>query len=344
MSETPSDYDLIQDDHISALQGIVVPSYTPPAGPEDSFPKIGQGIGAEQYRQTNLTNGSGILHRFPETYYLDYHATAEETNQRNTLLLKVTRNNEPNAVAEATIHGYFHRMTQDMEIPMEPVLTQTDVYVTLTYDPREESSEQGPISVKTHIGSLPTTHNREHIIIARVEMKPNQLLSNTSLNRQRQYSSPVVYVPNHTTVPRSQDFLYGTTLLMGVNGRGRIMHNWSGNEGWNDLLVGEWVPHDFLFGGWLSSSECRVRHRLGGIDIVAELTKDDTSTSNQHRPVRLPEGFRPTRDAFFTVMTSRSPYHRTMGLRTNGEITIQWGGVVDAGSVYINTFIPDYYF
>ena len=207
MTQDPTAYDLLQDSRIEGIEEVVHPYYAEHDGPEYSFPIVGQGISSDQYRQTNLGTGNGILHRFPETYYLDRHPTAAETNQRNSLILKVTRHNEPGAVAEAIINGFFHRMTEDIEIPMPPVLSPTDVYVTLTYDPREEESETGPISVQTHNGSLPTTHGREHIIIAKPRMRPNQLLSNTPLDRQRQYSSPVVYVPNHTTIPNPSDFL-----------------------------------------------------------------------------------------------------------------------------------------
>lgn len=337
----PSLYDEIQDTYISALQEIVTPSYTPPGDVEYSFPVVGEGINSQQYQQTNLATGAGILHRFPETYYLDTHATAAETNQRNSLLLKVTRNNEPNAVAEATIHGYFHRMTQDMELPMPPVLTPTDVYVTLTYDPREEESETGPISVQTHNGSLPTTHGREHIIIAKPEMRPNQLLSNTPLNRQRQYSSPVVYVPNATTIPDPSDFLYGTTLVMGTRGRGRILHNSSSSGGWVDLFVGEWedIPG---YGGW-NYGRRSVRQRLGGVDIVIQASRDSGSTANSHRIGALPEGYRPNATVHVQYSTSRSPYVRTLVIGSDGVLSF-YGGDIDGGWVEINAFIPDHYY
>ena len=146
----PTLYDEIQDTYISALQETVTPSYTPPQDVEYSFPVTGQGISADQYRLMNLGQANGIIHGdngvvndSPNStgyrYYLEGHATDAETNQRNTLMLR------SGTSAEAIMEGFYHRLTQDMELSFPPLTTPTTYYVCLTFDPREEDNPLGRV-------------------------------------------------------------------------------------------------------------------------------------------------------------------------------------------------------
>ena len=62
MTEQPSAYDIIQDHRLDALDELVTPYYTPPGDVEYSFPVVGQGITADQYRLMSLGQANGIIH------------------------------------------------------------------------------------------------------------------------------------------------------------------------------------------------------------------------------------------------------------------------------------------
>src|SRR5690625_1865641 len=142
MTVNPSDYDLIQDDRLDELESLITAEYEPPEGTEYSFPVANQGITQEQFRLMNLGQANGMIHgdngaiNDPESstgnrYYLEGHDSESETNQRNTIILRAGTS------AEAIIEGYYHRLTEALELPFPAVTSTTLYHVTLTYDPRD---------------------------------------------------------------------------------------------------------------------------------------------------------------------------------------------------------------
>src|SRR5699024_4294580 len=143
----PSAYDIEQDARIETIESLVTAEYQPPAGVEYSFPVANQGITSTQYQQMQLAQGTATIIR--DRSYLPYalvgHDNDSETNQRNTLMLRVAQRSGAN---EAIIEGFYHRMTEDMELPFPPVTSTTTYYVCLTFDPRRVKDPSGPIRVE----------------------------------------------------------------------------------------------------------------------------------------------------------------------------------------------------
>src|SRR5699024_12742674 len=123
------------------LQKLITAEYPPPSGPEYSFPKANQGITQEQFRLMFLGQANGMIHgdngvvNDPGSstgyrYYLEGHDSDSETNQRNTLILRAGTS------AESIVEGFYHRLTEDMELPFPSVTSTTVYHVCITYDPR----------------------------------------------------------------------------------------------------------------------------------------------------------------------------------------------------------------
>src|SRR5699024_198491 len=185
----PTAYDIEQDARIETIESLVTAEYQPPEGTEYSFPVANQGITQEQFRLMFLGQANGMIHGDNGTvndspnstgyrYYLDGHDSDSETNQRNTLLLRAGTS------AESIVEGFYHRLTEDMELPFPPVTTTTLYRVTLTYDPRKFKTS--PVNIEVWAGEPPTAHGQVHLLLHTVERRPNQLLSQATITRYRQ--------------------------------------------------------------------------------------------------------------------------------------------------------------
>src|SRR5690625_969504 len=192
MTQNPADNDLIQDDRIDELESLITAEYEPPEGTEYSFPVANQGITQEQFRLMFLGQANGMIHGnngvindSPDStgwrYYLDRHDSDSETNQRNTLILRAGTS------AESIVEGFYHRLTEDLELPFPPVTTTTVYHVTITYDPRD--FKPSPVKIQVYPGEPPASHGRVHLVLHAVERKPNQLLDRKSVTRYRQYTA-----------------------------------------------------------------------------------------------------------------------------------------------------------
>src|SRR5699024_12188470 len=106
------------------------------------------------------------------SYRLEAHASDEETNQRNTLLLRPAPSFNQ---AETASNGFFHVLTETMELPFPAVTSSTTYHVTVTYDPRLFKTT--PLKIEVYPGPPPTTYGRDHIVLFKVQREPNQLLS-----------------------------------------------------------------------------------------------------------------------------------------------------------------------
>src|SRR5690625_1450185 len=134
----PTNYDLIQDGRLDALDDLVTPYYQPPSETEHSFPVVGQGVSAEMYQQMSLAQGDGILITDDSEYSYRLEGMpggAAETNSTNRMVLKVSQNT---GRSEAILRGFYHVLYQDMQIELPPVTTPTTYIIALTYDPRRE--------------------------------------------------------------------------------------------------------------------------------------------------------------------------------------------------------------
>src|SRR5699024_9399505 len=212
----PTPYDLEQDARIETIESLVTAEYQPPEGVEYSFPVANQGITQEQFRLMFLGQANGIIHGDNGTvndspdstgyrYYLEGHSSDSETNQRNTLILRAGTS------AESIVEGFYHRLTEDMELPFPAVTTTTLYRVTLTYDPRKFKTS--PVNIEVWAGEPPTAYGQVHVLLHTVERKPNQLLSQATITRYRQYTAGLLSVQNESQLPDVDSVPAGTLAV-----------------------------------------------------------------------------------------------------------------------------------
>lgn len=253
----PTAYDEIQDGRLDSLESLISAEYEPPAGSQYSYPVASQGITQDQWQQMNLTTGDGAIITDGSAYpfRLVGHDSDSETNQRNTLILKVADNTGRN---EASMAGFYFRQTEDIELPFPPVTSTTTYHVTVTYDPRKFKTE--PLRLEVWAGEPPRAHGQQHILLHTVARTPNQLLSQAVRTMHRHYVSPVITAAHDVGLPDSKDVLYGTLGIVRsrtsggdvVPGTGAIFES-RGGYGWHNLLVGEWQNLE-LRNGWTRAS------------------------------------------------------------------------------------------
>lgn len=248
---TPSDYDIhVQNPRIDQLESLVTAEYQPPQGAQYSFPVANQGITQEQFTLMNLTDGDATIIRDAALYpwRLVGHDTDSETNQRNTLILKVA---ERLGYNEAVLAGFYFRQTEDIELPFPAVTSTTTYYVTVTYDPRKFRDPNGPLSLEVWPNDLPRSQGQQHIVIQTVKRQPNQLLSQATRQMVRPYISPLITAVSDDALPNPADVHYGTLAVTrngGAPGAGQI-HASAGTR-WDNLLVGDWESITSVSSGW----------------------------------------------------------------------------------------------
>jgi len=238
----PTNYDKLQDDRLDELESLITAEYEPPEGTEYSFPVANQGITQEQFRLMFLGQANGMIHGDNGTvndspdstgyrYYLEGHDSDSETNQRNTLLLRAGTS------AESIVEGFYHRLTEDMELPFPAVTTTTVYHVTITYDPRDFKTS--PLKIQVYPGEPPTSHGRIHLLLHTVERRPNQLLSQATITRFRQYTAGLLSVQNEGQLPDPASVPAGTIAVPSAAGRGIYVRGNTRLE-WENPLVGPW--------------------------------------------------------------------------------------------------------
>src|SRR5690625_3536262 len=302
MTENPSDYDLIQDDRLDELESLITAEYQPPEGTEYSFPVANQGITQAQFRLMNLGQANGMIHGDNGTindspdstgyrYYLEGHDSDSETNQRNTLLLRAGTS------AESIVEGFYHRLTEAMELPFPAVTTTTVYHVTITYDPRDFKTS--PLKIQVYPGEPPTSQGRIHVLLHTVERRPNQLLSQATITRYRQYTAGLLSVQNEGQLPDPSSVPAGTLAVPSASGAGiHVRSNTS--LSWENLLYSEWRNLNVNTGNqWYprsSDTTPQIRRLAGGrFEIRGKVTNTTSMTGMNSTIATLPQGWRPSR-------------------------------------------------
>ncbi len=340
MTQDPTPYDLLQDSRIDALDEIVTPYYTPPGDVEYSFPVVGQGITADQYRLMSLGQANGIIHGnngvvndSPNStgwrYYLDGHATDAETNQRNTLMLRAGTS------AEAIVEGFYHRLTEDMELSFPPVTTPTTYHVCLTFDPRREDEPTGPIHVEVYAGEPPTTHGRVHLLLHTVQREPNQLLSQATRTRYRPYTAGLLSVQNERQLPDPAQYPAGTVVVPSKTGGGVYVRQ-NGGLVWLDALAhlkpGEWVNVRNIYGAYRQDDTRPLMARTvaEGVQLAGRLRRADGfsgSLSSGRELFQLPAGMSVSRERVTFGWASSDARAIRFRAKTNGYLEIGPPGI-----------------
>ena len=306
-----TEYDKLQDERLDSLESLITAEYEPPAGTEYSFPVANQGITQEQFRLMFLGQANGMIHGDNGTvndspdstgyrYYLEGHDSDSETNQRNTLLLRAGTS------AESIVEGFYHRLTEDMELPF-PAVTKTTVYhVTITYDPRDFKTS--PLKIQVYPGEPPTSHGRIHLLLHTVERKPNQLLTQATITRFRQYTAGIVSVQNTKQLPSPRDLPAGTLAVpSSEDGSGIFVRSNTAPARWANTMVGEWTNLP-LTNNFESRSGYTVQYRITalGLELRGRVAANK-GTSMSHRVATLPVS--PSRDYSYTVGSTGGNYN-----------------------------------
>ena len=336
---TPSDYDIhVQNPRIDQLESLITAEYKPPEGVEYSFPVANQGITQEQFRLMFLGQANGMIHGDNGTvndspnstgyrYYLEGHDSDSETNQRNTLILRAGTS------AEAIVEGFYHRLTEDMELPFPPVTTTTVYRVTLTYDPRKFKTS--PVNIEVWNAEPPTTHGQTHVLLHTVERKPNQLLSQAEITRYRQYTAGLLSVQNEGQLPDPASVPAGTIAVPSAAGRGIYVRGNTRLE-WENPLVGPWAALSLANGFTERSSEpLRYRITQNGLQFKGRVSASN-AISMSHRVATLPRAPLGT----FSSLVPSSADNYVLNVATNGNVSFSGSDYRPTWISLDNVFIP----
>ena len=340
----PTNYDLIQDGRLDDLESLITAEYQPPAGVEYSFPVANQGITQEQFRLMHLGQANGMIHGdngivndSPDStgwrYYLDRHDSDSETNQRNTLILRAGTS------AESIVEGFYHRLTEDLELPFPPVTTTTVYHVTITYDPRDFKTN--PVKIQVYPGTPPTSHGRVHVVLYKVERGPNQLLTQATITRYRPYTAGVLSVQNANQLPDPAQYPAGTLAVPSRDGGGLYVRQ-NGGLVWLDALShlkpGPWQALA-TFSGWTPTNSL-FRVTAYGVDVIGHYVRGGGSETIFQFPSASGVSLR--RAFTGIVHTGSGPASFRVGGDSAGRSGGLWG-TNNTSSVTVSLHIPDHY-
>ena len=199
------------EQRVKELESLVIAQYDPPSGPEYSFPQPGQPIDQDQFQLLSLTDGNGIIDRGDYPYWLEGWGSDAETNEKNSMRLRVGQKYDK---AEAVIGGYYHVLNEDKTIPLPAVTETTTYYICLTNDPREEEGRLGPVSVQVYTSEPPTTFARINTTLYTVTRKPNQLLTDATVERFRPRTVAPIAVLRREHLPDPASVLFGSVAYI----------------------------------------------------------------------------------------------------------------------------------
>lgn len=237
----PTAHDILQDQRLDGLEGLVKPAYDPPDAPERSFPVVGQGIDSRQYQQMSRAAGTGVfVQSEPGSAQSPYRLVGmpggdSETNATNKMRLLVSSRT---GRSEASISGFFHEQLEDMVIYIPPVTSETTYRLCLTYDPRKEDEPEGPIYIHLWNGEPSYKNNMRHIVLYTIRRSPNQLLSDATITQTRPWLGHVINVWSYQMLPDPERTEYGTLACVVIPRSARD----TGPELYTNRGVHGWVP------------------------------------------------------------------------------------------------------
>src|SRR5699024_5378270 len=152
-----------------------------------------------------------------------------------------------------------------------PAVTSTTVYhVCITYDPRDFKTS--PLKIQVYPGEPPTSQGRIHLLLHTVERRPNQLLSQATITRFRQYTAGIVSVQNTKQLPSPRDLPAGTLAVpSSEDGSGIFVRSNTAPARWANTMVGPWgdMPLSQNAHQWTGTAKYRVVP--GGLEIYVDV-------------------------------------------------------------------------
>lgn len=251
---------------VEDLEKLVKPYYEPPGDQEYSFPVERQGITQDQFSLISRAAGTGVYVQHGDDYAHSSYRLSElpggetETNARNQMVLRVS---EGSRQSEAVISGFFHVLAENKHIDLPAVTTTTTYYLCLTYDPRDFRSANGPISIKVYDDEPPETDGQKHIILYTVTRRPNELLSDATIEQTNPWIGHVINVWSVANLPEPTSVEYGTLAVVIRNPRAPEMYTNRGVWGWIRLNHTDWEEVTNVRSSWQLYSDSWDSHARG---------------------------------------------------------------------------------
>lgn len=313
----PTEYDLTQDALIGPMRDILLTASEPPTGPEFSYPVVDQAVSSSMWKWITRGMGSGIIGVGGRPYWLYYNEDEGTTNSTRTRRLAVSA---ITGTANAVINGFFHQMSEDMILSFPMPSSGTVTYrVCLTYDPREESSPEGPISVQVYDTEPPSTFGREHVRLWDLTCKANQLLTDAELQQYRQFVAPSLSLNYSHHLPPPESVLSGTTvharldgvMWLAMQGNEAAEDGTPANPRWINLTDPPWRDNLLNVGyEWQGFGKPPQTQKSGNsvkVRGTVKLSSGGTfQAGERYRVMYLPGGRRPSGTRYFVIATSNA--------------------------------------
>src|SRR5699024_11049454 len=126
-------------------------------------------------------------------------------------------------------------------------------------------------------GTPPTSHDRVHVVLYKVERGPNQLLTQATVTRYRPYTAGLLSVQNRNQLPDPAAYPAGTLVVPSSEGHGVYVRQ-NGGLKWLDVLgllsekPGRWQRVGIFTGNnWAGSDQGRFRD--GGLDVEFDINR-----------------------------------------------------------------------
>lgn len=283
MSVNPTEYDLVQDDEIQELKDIVTTTYQEPDQSEYSYPVVDQGMNDEQWQYVALALGSGVMDEGGRPYWLKLNGSEANTNSTNTMLLTVSTVTD---TAQASLRGFYHRLMADKVLDFPGVTSETTYYVALQYDPQGHKNPTGPISVKV-LTRLDTAQGKHYLELWRVIRKPNQLLTDATIERVRPRAAPTQVVATWDQLPDASKCLWGSLFFVHETAETVMAVGSTEDAGgptrWLNLTSPEWVEstsNAFPWTGHVASAKPAWRAIGDKVELRGRIKRQDNSDFN----------------------------------------------------------------
>ena len=320
MTVTPeSNYALIQQ-----LQDLVSSAAEPPSGPEFSYPVVDQAVSSSMWQWMHRGQGNGVLFAGRQPYWL-----RGLDNATNTARITVSNHD---GTAHAIVDGFFHSLVEDKTVDIPMPTTRTEYHICLTFDPRREGDPAGPIRLEVHAGTPPETFGRKHIILWKITRNPNELLTDSAVERVRPGISPVIAVNYSRHLPDPNSVLNGTlcvtTLEKGLWVARSTNEAESANE-WIDLQAPTWRELiTNTFEGYGGSQSPHVTLVAGRVTMKGLLRFKNGSNfvprADGYWILTVPPGMAPTKPVNTVSITSgeANPGFCRVRITTSGEVYV----------------------
>ena len=168
---------------------------------EKSFPVVEKAMGAAEWQTLALGFGQGIIDRGGWPYLL---GPIDNVNNTVTILL-----DQITGVNEALLSGFAHRIDHEKVLTIPAVSTTTTYEVGLYYNPLS-TDPNGPITLTVWTAPGDYSEHRNRLILYRITRNANQVLSDATIQENRQRVSPRITVSQVSDLPKVETLLVDT--------------------------------------------------------------------------------------------------------------------------------------